>query len=64
MSLNLYFDTMIRILSEQFCRIEDSSYSLNKYTKCKFSRVNIENSRTTIIYNSEVIFLDDHQHTE
>lgn len=63
MAKNSYFDTVVRILEEQFCRLYDSSHNLNKHTTLKFSRLNIENSRTTITYNTGAIF-SDYQHME
>lgn len=63
MAKNSYFDTVVRILEEQLCRLYDSSHNLNKHTTLKFSRLNIENSRTTITYNTGAIF-SDYQHME
>lgn len=58
MSKKFYFETWLESCSEQFCRIYNSCHNLNKHTK--LSKVNTENSITTIIYNTKVIFSDYH----
>lgn len=54
-----FLDTTVRLLKRSFIDYKIVP-SFKKNTKLKFSKVNTENSRTTIIYNTEDIFLDYH----